>query len=308
MLEGIASGWLWLGGAVAGYLLMLTCNPLRRILADAFNLLRERGRVRLWIPVAVLSFSTSFIGGGARNFVATSHQDRGEVIEVAAASLADVAGIFSSVVTLRLPDQAFMLPAQERLVLSLGAIFWVILTVSLQFFVLVSLYLGFVMPERDPGCRGILDFALRRTRRFWPGICLLTVVVVLPLWIPMAGTGNAGFWLIVALVACVVAFNQVNLLSGEHDFAAAITANFSCWRRLPYETCWFMIIVVVNLLIIHGADLTVRGYLAEEATIGYLWQVLFSFMRAGVMVWLLAAWVLLFSVRTKNPSRRKIRP
>jgi hypothetical protein len=131
---------------------------------------------------------------------------------------------------------------------------------------------------------------------------------VLPLWIPMPATGNVALWLIVGLVACVFAFNQVNLLSGEHDFAAATASNFSCWRRFPYEACWFMVIVTVNLVIIHSADLTVRGYLAEEVAIGYLWHILFSFIRAGVLVWLLAAWVLLFCARTKNPSRRRIRP
>ncbi len=308
MFAEIAPGWLWLGGAASGYLLMLTCNPLRRILADAFNLLRERGRVRLWVPVAILSLTVGFMGEFALNSGETSRQDRSELIEVAAASLADGAAIFSSVVTLRLPDEARMLPVKDRVIFSFIAIFWVILIVSLQFFVLVSLYLGVVMPDRDPGGRGFLDFALRRTRRFWPGVCLLTVVVVLPLWIAMPATGNVAFWLIVALVACVFAFNQVNLLSGEHDFAAAMTLNFSCWRRLPYEALWFMIIVAVNLVIIHSADLTVRGYLAEESTIGYLWQILFSFIRAGVLVWLLAAWVLLFCARTKNPSRRRIRP
>jgi hypothetical protein len=164
------------------------------------------------------------------------------------------------------------------------------------------------MPERDPGWRGFLDFTLRRTQRFWPGVCLVAVVVVLPLWLPAAGADNIVFWLIVALLACVFAFNQVCLLSGERNFAAAMATNFSCWRRFPYEAFWFVIIVAVNLVVIHSADLTVRGYLAGENAIGYLWQILFSFIRAGVLVWLLAAWVLLFCARTKNPSRRRIRP
>ena len=80
---------LWLAAAIAGYGIVMACNPVRGYFADGFNLLCDRGRVRLWLPVAMVSLlPVSFQWFGAND---GSTVDRGSrrALELSRAVAAD---------------------------------------------------------------------------------------------------------------------------------------------------------------------------------------------------------------------------
>ncbi len=307
----MAPEFTWLAAGAVGYLVAMGCNPLRGFFADGFNLIRERGRIRLWVPVAALSLVPLAAGvlpgdrGGGAAREARASRVGLEVVEAAAA---DSAGLFSSVVGYRLPGQARELPVKVRAALTLAALLWAAAVVGVQFFILVALYLGVVMPERDPGWLGLLDFAWRRTLRCWPWVLGVAAFGAVPLWVPAGGLFDLLLWPAAALIAAVFAFVQVSLLSGERDFGDAVRANFQCWRKLPYPMLWFIAIAWVHLFLLHVSDALTSRSLDGHAALGWVWAGLVAFIRAGVLVWLLAALVLLFCTKTKNPSRRRIRP
>ena len=299
---------LWLGGAVAGYVLAMACSPVRGFMADAFNLIRERGRVRLWLPLAILSLVPAMLGWFAGEPPGAEARDSRRNFEMVSAATADGAGLFSSAVRFRPPDAARELPAKTRAGLSLAAISWAGLGVGFQFFILVALYLGVVMPERDPGLKGLIDFAWRRTVRFWPAVVAVALCAVLPLWLSADSAAIAAIWPLAAVLAVTFAFTEVALLSGDRDLKAAVRCNFSCWSKLPYHAVWFLALAAVHLFLLHSADAMVAGLVEGKTLLAVLWSLTFALIRAAVLVWLLAAWVLLFCTKTKNPTRRRIRP
>lgn len=304
----MATEFIWLVAGAAGYVVVMACNPLRGIFVDGFNLIRERGRVSLWLPVAVLSvlpLSFAWVGAGAGDVVSRESR-RG--LEVALVGSADGAGIFTSVVRYRVAREARELPVKTRVALSLGAFLWAVAAVGYQFWILVALYLGVVMPEKEPGWLGLLDFAWRRTLRFWPCVLFVAALSALPLWIPAEGIADVLLWPVAALAAMVFAFVQVALLSGERDLRAAVSANFVCWTKLPYFALWFLVIAALHLYLLHVSDAATSRLLQGNTVLSFIWRGLVEIIRAGISTWLLAVWVLLYCSKTKNPSRRRIRP
>ena len=299
---------LWLGAAIAGYGIVMACNPVRGYFADGFNLLCDRGRVRLWLPVAMVSLlpvSFQWFGAGQEPTV-----DRGSrrAFELSRAVAADGAGLYSAVAGLRPAPAATSLPVKSRAALTIGALFWCALVIGQQFFVLTALYLGVVMPERDPGWLGLLSFAWRRLARFWPGLLVSACFTIAALWLPQDGVGAVVLWPLAAATGACFAFLQVGLLSGERGWREALRTNFGFWRKLAYFVLWFLVIAGIQLFLLHLSDVVLSGMVAGKAGLATLWDLAFALIRAAMMVWLLAAWVLLFCSKTKNPSRRRIRP
>ncbi len=300
---------MWLVGGVIGYAVVMACNPLRGFFADGFNLIRERGRVSLWLPVAVLSLlPLSFAWVGAGDVASREVRESRSSLEVAMGGAADGAGMFTSVVRYRVAREAQALPVKTRVALSLGALLWAGVVVGFQFWIMVALYLGVVMPEREPGWLGLSDFAWRRMLRFWPCVLFVAAWGALPLWLPAEGVIDVLIWPVAALAAVVFAFVQVALLSGERSLRAAVSANFTCWAKLPYHALWFMVIAALHLFLLHVSDAATSRLLQGNAVLSVLWRGLVEIIRAGMLTWLLAAWVLLYCTKTKNPSRRRIKP
>ncbi len=293
---------VWLGAALVGYVLTMLANPVRGYLIDGLNLLRERGRVRLWGIAAALSLVPACFGwapvagGGAGE----------ERIERVTEVCAGAAALYVAVPGLRADPAVEGHAPRTRAALSIGAFFWALVAVGWQYFVLVALYLGVLVPERDPGWRGLFDFAWRRTARSWPLLLAAGGVGAASLWLT-AGMASAIFWALVAAVAVACAFVQVCLLSGERGFADALAANFRCWGTLPYHAGWFVVVAAMHLFLLAAADAAVGA--AWAGGVGArAWELFHSVARGAMLVWLLAAWVLLYCAKTKNPTRRRIRP
>jgi hypothetical protein len=307
----MAPEFIWLAGGIAGYVIVMFCNPLRGYFVDGFNLIRERGRLMIWLPIAAFSLvplSFSLVENRADSEGKVVPRESRSGLEALVAGAADGAGLYTTVVRYKVADGARDLPVKSRVALSLGAMLWAVLAVGFQFCIMVALYLGVVMPERDPGWLGLLDFAWRRTLRYWPCVVFVGVVSALPLWLPAEGVVGVVLWPVCALAAAVTAFVQVSLLSGERELPAALATNFTCWAKFPHLAVWFIAIAGLHLFLLHASDVATSRLLEGSRWMSIAWRGLVEIIRAGMMAWLLAAWVLIYCTKTKNPSRRRIRP
>ena len=301
---------MWLAGVFLGYAIFMSQTPLRGYFSDAFGLVRERGSAHLWLLAGLLTMAGAaldlwrhFDAGAAFGWgsvlLAPDLQAAASDIPVRASRL--LGDLFSTVVG----GGANPVGGGARgvMVAILGSLLFVAAALVLQYYILLLLYVRISNPARRIPPAKLFELALRRFGRTWPLLIACWFVWALPLIEGVPDVVRLWSGGAMATGFVVFAFLQVAVLSGERDLAAAVSFNFECWKNGALAGGWFMVVALVNLCVFQLAEVSVERAISPTSFPGIALKIAFVFGRCFVLVWLLAAWLLLFCDRLIGPKR-----
>ena len=190
-------------------------------------------------------------------------------------------------------------PVLDTWVLGAGSrLFEVVVAVAVQGW----LVLWFIRARRRRFLEVPLGEALERTRALAP--------LIFVYW--MAGEGMramgmerpGGWWSLVLVVVALWAFPaQIRTIGGEAGWLASLRKH-GTWVVVHFEGfLWWGAVAGVHLMLLSMCGLGVGGAVGEVPWAGWIWGVFFAFLKAGVIVWLLGAFVGLVE-ESVRPTRR----
>lgn len=294
---------IWIAGVFLGYGIFMSQTPLRGYFSDAFGLVRERGTAHLWLFAGVLSLA----GAGLDLW---RHYETGvsfgwwtaltppELREVAAEIPARAAGMLGDLFSTVASGGTSEIGGGVRGVMVglLGSLLAVAAALLLQYYILLLLYVRISSPAKRIRFAKLLELALRRFGRTWPLLPVCWLVWAMPLVGGIPDSMAVWWRLAIVSVFVVFAFFQVGVLSGERDLRSTVAFNFECWR-VGAVAGWFIVIALVNLCVFELAEVTVERSVALGSLPGIGLKLAFVLARCFLLVWLLAAWLLLFCDR-----------
>lgn len=292
---------IWIAGILLGYAIFMSQTPLRGYFSDAFGLVRERGNAHLWILAALLSLAgvgldlwRHYDGGGGFTWGAALAPPNlqvmaAEVPERAAKGLGD---LFSTIVSGGRREIGG--GVRGVMVGLLGSLLLVSAALVLQYYILLFLYVRISSPTKRIRLGKMLELALRRFGRTWPLLLVCWLVWAVPLVGGVHQSTGLAWRISMAGLFVAFAFLQAAVLSGERDLKAATGFNFDCWRRGAIVAAWFLVIAFVNLCVFELASLAVEHSVEAGSFPGIVLKLAFVFGRSFVLVWLAAAWLLMF--------------
>ena len=87
---------------------------------------------------------------------------------------------------------------------------------------------------------------------------------------------------------------QISLVLHNETLGAALRAHWQLLRRESHRMAWFFLICGINFSLVLMLDAAARGAIADRPIAMIVWRSIFVFVRALVIGWLLACWVVLF--------------
>jgi hypothetical protein len=301
---------IWIVGILFGYAVFMSQTPLRGYFSDAFGLVREHGSAHLWIMAALLSLAGAgldlwrqYDGGAEFTWGSALSTPNPEVLatgvpERVAKGLGD---LFSTIVSGGRREIGG--GVRGVMVGLLGSLLLVSAALVLQYYILLFLYVRISSPTKRIRLGKMLELALRRFGRTWPLLPVCWLVWALPLVGGLYGSAGLAWRIGMAGLFVAFAFLQAAVLSGERDLKAAIGFNFDCWRRGGIVATWFLVIASVNLWVLELASLAAEHSVETGSFPGIVLKLAFVFGRSFVLVWLAAAWLLMFCDRFIGAKR-----
>lgn len=298
---GLWGPLVWAVGTVFGYLLFMTMNPLRGYLADSYDLLRERGHGRLVVIVAVLSLAGLTLDwwrqvppGVAPEWGTFSVPElQPDPAQAVIGLVRPITAVFGVAVA---GSELGFGPGAQNIVLTLACGLVGVAVAALgQFFLLLFLYLRVTMPGRTLKVGNLVDLSIRRIGALWPMFLGCWLFWSVPVAFGFGGWLRSGWAIAFSLVLVTFAFLEVSILGKNRPLAEAVGANFEAWRNRAGRTFWFLAVVCVHGLALFLVDSLLRGCVPAGTWFALGFTAIYGFVRAFVVVWLLGAWVILWT-------------
>jgi len=292
---------VWAVGAIVGYLLFLSMNPLRGYLADSYDLLREKGHGQLVVLVAALSLAGAALDWwrqgppGAAPEWGTLAIPRPRVAppDLVDGLVGPVNGVFGAAVAGS--ERGFGRGARNVVLTLASGLLAVAVAFVVQFFLLLFLYLRVTMPGRTLKAGNLVDLAVRRVGTLWPVVLACWVFWSVPVAFGFEGWLRAGWSLAFALALAVFAFLEVSILGKNRPLREAVAANFTAWRRRARRSLWFLAVAAAHGLVLFLVAAFLREAAPHGTWLALGFAILLAFIRAFITVWLLGAWVILWA-------------